>query len=142
MSKTKALLRTKVWWPGIDKDTENLISSCNSKDSSPEPLKPTLMQNPWEKVHINLCGPIPIGESILGIIDSSSRWHEIHIIKSTTSATTADKLYKTFTTHGFRYETITDNTPNLTSVKLLIIANNMVKIITKQHHIGQKETLK
>ena len=42
MSKTKALLRTKVWWPGIDKDTENLISSCipclsNSKDSSPEP---------------------------------------------------------------------------------------------------------
>ena len=73
MSKTKALLRTKVWWAGIDKDTENLISSCNSKGSSPEPLKPTLMQNPWEKVNIDLYGPIPTDESILGIIDSSSR---------------------------------------------------------------------
>ena len=123
MSKMKALLRTKVWWPGIDKDTENLISSCipclsNSKDRSPEPSKPTLMQNPWEKVHIDLYGPVPTGESILGITDSSSRWPEIHIIKSTESATTANKLNKTFTTHGFPYEIITNNALNLISVEV------------------------
>ena len=78
MTKTKALLRTKVWWPGIDKDTERLISSCipclsNSKESNPEPLRPTIMHNPWEKVHIDLYGPIPTVESISGIIDSFSR---------------------------------------------------------------------
>ena len=26
--KTKQLLRSKVWWPGIDKDTEKLVGDC------------------------------------------------------------------------------------------------------------------
>ena len=76
------------------------------------------MLNPWEKVHIDLYGPMPTGESILGIIDASSRWPEIHIIKSTTSATITNKLNITFSTHGFPYEIVTDNAPNLTSVEI------------------------
>ena len=28
MSKTKARLRKKVWWPGLSADTENYIKSC------------------------------------------------------------------------------------------------------------------
>ena len=75
------------------------------------------MPNPWEKVHIDLYGPMPTGESILSIIDASSRWPEIHI-KSTTSATITNKLNKTFSTHGFPYEIVTDNAPNLTSVEI------------------------
>ena len=138
MLKTKALLRTKVWWSGNDKDTENLISSripslSNSTDSSPEPLKPTWMQNPWEKGHIDLYGLMPRGESILGIIDSSSRWPEIHIIKSTTSATIANTLNKTFTTHGFPYEIVTDNAPNLTSVEV----TDYYKQYRINHHKGR-----
>ena len=76
------------------------------------------MPNPWEKVHIDLYGPMPTGESILGIKDASSRWLEIHIIKSTTSATITNKLNKTFSTHGFLYDIVTDNVPNLTSVEI------------------------
>ena len=57
------------------------------------------MHKPWEKVHIDFYGPVPKGESILDIIESSLRWPEIHIIKPTTSLTIANKLNKTFTTH-------------------------------------------
>ena len=28
--KTKALLREKVWWPGIDRQIESLIKSCHA----------------------------------------------------------------------------------------------------------------
>ena len=72
------------------------------------------MPNPWEKVHIDLYGPMSTGESILGFIDASSRWSEIHIIKSTTSATITNKLNKTLSTHGFLYEIVID----LTSVEI------------------------
>ena len=119
--KTKALLREKVWWPRIDEDVENLIKSCIpclsvSSVDSPEPMKSHEMTGPWEKVHVDLCGPFPTGESILGIIDANSRWPEIHIMKSTTSDSIVDCLDKTFTTHGYPSVVVTDNAPNLTSV--------------------------
>ena len=63
-------------------------------------------------------GPMPSGESILGIIDACSRWAELHIIRSTTSTNIASKLHKTFTIHGFPEEIVTDNAPNLKSVHI------------------------
>ena len=39
-------------------------------------------------------------------------------MKSTTSATFANRLNKTFTTHRFPCETVTNNAPNLTSVQV------------------------
>ena len=123
MTKTKALVRTKVWWPGIDKDIEEEIRTCLpcisvSAPSPPEPLIPTSMPDPWQKLHVDMYGPMPTGESILGIIDSCSRWAELHIIKSTTSSTIAARLHKTFTIHGFPEEIVTDNAPNLRSVDI------------------------
>ena len=54
----------------------------------------------------------------MGIIDSSSRWPEIHLIRSTTSETIANCLEKTFTTHGYPLNIVTDNAPNLTSAEI------------------------
>ena len=119
------MMRSKVWWPGIDKDIENLIKNCipcisMSAVSDPEPMRHTdmPMSKPWEKVHIDICGPFPTGENILGIIDASSRWPEIHIIRSTTSESIANCLEKTFTTHGYPLTIVTDNAPNLTSAEI------------------------
>ena len=72
---------------------------------------------PWEKVLIDLYGSIPTGESILGIIDSSSRWPEIQIIKSTSTMIT-NMLNKAFKTDGFPHEIVRDNTPNLISAEI------------------------
>lgn len=59
MIETKSLLQSKIWWPGLDRDTGKLIWSCipclsNSKDGNLKLLQATIMQNPWEKVHIDL----------------------------------------------------------------------------------------
>ena len=60
---------------------------------------------------------MPTGESILGIIDSSSRWPEIQIIKST-STTITNMLNKTCKTDGFPNEIVRDNTSNLISAEI------------------------
>ena len=59
---------------------------------------------------------MPSGESILGIIDASSRWTELHVIQSTNSKVILSRLERTFTTHGYPVEIVTDNAPNLVSV--------------------------
>ena len=113
MVKTKAMLREKVWWPHMDEDVELLIKACIpclsvATVNSPEPMKSHEMTGPWEKVHVDLCGPFPSGESILGIIDANSRWPDIHIMMSTTSEKIVDCLDKTFTTHGYPSVIVTD----------------------------------
>ena len=127
--KTKALLREKVWWPGMDKDVEDMISKCipclsMAPKGPPEPMKSFSMTSPWDKVHVDICGPFPDGHSVLEIIDASTRWPDIHLIKSTTSDTVVTCLEKTFTTHGYPGTMVTDNAPNLISVDVSEYCNN------------------
>ena len=51
--------RQSVWWPGINKDIEVMISKCliccKHKKQNTEPLKPTpFPEYPWQKVAIDL----------------------------------------------------------------------------------------
>ena len=52
--KTKERIRTKVWWPGMDKDTERLVRSCHEcqivgQPSVPEPtIRTKFPEGPWE----------------------------------------------------------------------------------------------
>ena len=122
--KTKALVRDKVWWPGLDKDIEEMIKSCipclSMSTPSKEPMKhiDMPMSNPYEKVYIDLCGPFPSGEYVLGIIDACSRWPDAYVTKSTTSKSIVKLLLQAFSTHGFPLHITTDNAPNLVSVDL------------------------
>ena len=67
ITKTKALLRSKVWFPGMDRDTETVVQRCvpcqaNSNRRMMEPLKmTTLPRGPWVSVSIDFCGPLPTG---------------------------------------------------------------------------------
>ena len=119
--KTKALLRDKVWWPAINKQVEDMIKSClpcaGMKTAKYEPMKHNNnpITTPWNKVHIDLCGPIN-NEYVLGIIDSTTRWPETFITRSTNSETIIKLLKRCFATYGFPNEIVTDNAPNLISV--------------------------
>ena len=123
--KTKAMMRDKVWWPGIDADIDDLIKNCipcismNDKSNVvPMQFTDLPMSKPWHKTLIDICGPFPTGENILGIIDASSRWPDLHIIRSTSSETIKNCLEKTFSTHGYPLQIVTDNAPNLTSAEV------------------------
>ena len=123
ISKTKALLREKVWWPQINKDIECIVKSCVAcisvcgKDST-EPLSMTTMPGRWEVLHVDLYGPLPSGHSVLGVIDACSRWPELHIMTSTTSQSIQEKLELSFCQHGKPLKIVTDNAPNLRSVEI------------------------
>ena len=90
--KTKQLIREKVWFPGIDKQVEEVVRSCipcQALFTGPaprEPLCPTpLPPAPWTNIAIDFAGPFPSGEYAMVIIDEYSRFPEVEIV-STISA--------------------------------------------------------
>ena len=119
--KTKQLLREKVWWAGIHRDVENLISTCRTcqmfaNAPKPPPLLPSdLPTQRWERVGMDLLGPYPGGEYLFVVIDYYSRYPEVEIIKSTTSTTIIQRLMRIFASHGLPLEVTTDNGPQFVS---------------------------
>ena len=74
--KMKNMLHENVWWPTINQDVENLITTCHAcqvntpPSSKYQPLQMTrIPANNWEFLALDLKGPLPTGESIMALID-------------------------------------------------------------------------
>ena len=123
VAKTKSLLRTKVWWPGMEKDTEAYVKTCAACQSSNplgaeslEPLKMTTPPElPFTTVHVDLCGPWPSGDHLLTVVDQTSRYPVSKILRSTTTTKVIDALHEDFTTFGFPEILVSDNGPQFKS---------------------------
>ena len=128
--RTKQSLRTKVWWPNIDHDVEDLIRGCRScqvqsRQPPPQPLKPSAMPpHAWHTVHVDLCGPLPTGETLLVVIDSASRWPEVKILRSTTSSRVISNLDIIFATHGIPVRIVSDNGPQFVSTEFSMFCSD------------------
>ena len=115
--KTKQLLRSKVWFPGIDKMVESRIGNCipcqaSVGKSKREPLRMTpLPKGPWLQASADFCGPFPSGELAQLLIDNYSRYPEVEIILSTSAESTIPAFEKMFATHGVPEILKTDNGP-------------------------------
>lgn len=111
----KTRLRTKVWWPRIDKDAENWVKNCKgctlvSAPDPPNPLKRRILPTaPWIDIAIDFLGPLPSGQYIFVIIDYFSRYKELKITKNTTSEETVKMLKETFSRVGFPMTITADN---------------------------------
>ena len=122
-TKTKQLLRSKVWWPGIDRAVDNLISQCIPCQSttwegkeSVTPLKPTpAPSTPFTCIHVDLCGPFPTGESVFSSIDETSRWPTVTILKSTVTSKITSVLDDLSSTFGYPDCIRSDNGPQFIS---------------------------
>ena len=118
---TKQTIRTKVWWPGLEKDVEKHVRACygcqvTSRPNPPEPLRSTeLPSGPWEDVAVDFLGPLPSGDSILVVIDYYSRYYEYTIMKSTTAEKTVSALMEIFARHGLPQTLYSDNGPQFIS---------------------------
>lgn len=62
------------------------------------------------RVHINYAGPFK-GKMWLVLIDTFSKWSEIHEIKSTTTEATISKLKDIFATKHVPKQIVSDNGP-------------------------------
>ena len=120
---TKQHLRSKVWWPGIDKAAEKYVRSCHgcqlvSRPDVPEPLRPTsLPDGPWQDLATDLLGPLPTGHSILVVIDYYSRYYEYEVMQSTTAEKVIDSLENIFSRHGLPLSIRSDCGPQFMSAQ-------------------------
>lgn len=111
----KGRLRTKVWWPRIDKDAENLVKSCKSCTLVGLPNPPVPMKRrelplaPWIDIAMDLLGPLPNQDYLLVIIDYYSRYKEVKITKSITSSQIISLLKETFSRLGYPVTITADN---------------------------------
>ncbi|XP_068703709.1 uncharacterized protein [Montipora foliosa] len=101
----KQRLRSKVWWPGLDKDAERVCKTCHGCQLVSQPLKPEPMTRtefpsaPWQHLAADLLGPLPSGDYIFVVVDYS-RFFEMEFTKSITTEKIVSLMSKMFVTHS------------------------------------------
>ena len=119
--KTKYRLGSKVWWPGMDRDIEQLYKVCpgcqvTSRYDPPEPMSRVLPQSaPWQDSRADLLGTLPNGESIWVLVDYFSTFVEVSIVKSTTSAKIIEAISPVFARFGLPFSLRAVNGPKFVS---------------------------
>ena len=110
----KSLGRSYLWWPGVDADIEQKVIQCNQCQINQRKL-PVLPLHPWEwpgkswsRINVNYVGPFQ-GKMFLVIVDSYSKWLDIHVTSSVSVAITIDKLQTTFAGLGLLERIVSSN---------------------------------
>ena len=80
MNRTKSLIRSKLWFAGLNERVQNAMRNClacQSTYAGPPPMEPPNMSKlpdgPWQKLFMYFSGPLPTGEQLLVIIDKYSQ---------------------------------------------------------------------
>ena len=141
-SKMKALARSYVWWPNLDRDIEDLTRSCEqcqnqkSRPSTTKPSHPWIYPtSPWERVHADFAEFA--GKQYLLIVDAFSKWPVVHElgIHATTGQTIA-AMRRSFSCHGFPQRLVTNNVPQFRAqdFKEFMEANGIKHQLTPPYH--------
>ncbi|XP_060543046.1 uncharacterized protein K02A2.6-like [Pantherophis guttatus] len=118
--RMKALARSYVWWPRMDKVIETWVSSCaNCQESRAAPNSAPVHDwenpgTPWARLHIDFAGPCK-GNTFLVIVDAYSKWLEVVLMSTTTADAVIKVLRRLFATHGIPDLIVSDNGPPFTS---------------------------
>ena len=73
--KMKAIARSYIWWPGIDKEIELAAKSCpgcqlTQREPSTVPVHPWECPSlPWQRIHIDFAGPF-LNSMFLVVVDA------------------------------------------------------------------------
>ncbi len=106
IARMKALARSFVWWPGMDKELELKVKQCepcqkNQHFPAMAPIQPwEFPKKPWSRIHIDYAGPVD-GHMFLVVVDAYSKWLDVRIAKQANSRTTSDNGTP-FTSHEFQ----------------------------------------
>uniref|UniRef100_A0A0A9YSH7 RNA-directed DNA polymerase n=1 Tax=Lygus hesperus TaxID=30085 RepID=A0A0A9YSH7_LYGHE len=121
ISKMKALARSYFWWPKIDHSIEQLGKNCHiCLGNRPETPKTVVSQwpeakYPFQRVHIDLAGPIFGNKNFLILIDAYSKWPEVLELRKTDTFNIVECLREVLAIFGIPSTLVSDNAPNLTS---------------------------
>ena len=113
--KTKSLARSLLWWPGLDKDIEQMIKHCTTCQSDADnPRRASCLwpipDRPWQRLHVDFAGPFK-GKMFLVVVDAFSKWPEVVVMQCTTAENTVEKLRTIFANKGIPKMLVSDNGP-------------------------------
>ena len=99
ITKTKQLLRSKVWFPNIEIQVETIIKHCiacqaiDVKTHKAPLIMSPVPSAPWNEISIDLKGPIkPNDEHLMVVIDDYSRFPLVETMTSITAAAIIKRL--------------------------------------------------
>ncbi|XP_022777921.1 uncharacterized protein K02A2.6-like [Stylophora pistillata] len=131
--RMKALARSYIWWPGMDKEVEQTAKGCTGcqltqKNPKTAPLHTwEWPARPWQRIHIDFSGPF-LGTMFLIVVDSHSKWPEVIAMTTTNAARTIEELRKLFATNGLPEQLVSHNGPQFTSDEFrTFMRNNGIK---------------
>ncbi|XP_030846949.1 uncharacterized protein K02A2.6-like [Strongylocentrotus purpuratus] len=114
ITKCRARARQSVWWPGLSKSAEEMISRCTTCTIHSQETKEPLMTSsfpmrPWERLGMDLFEYQ--GKMFLIVEDYYSRWIEVKRLHGHTSEAVIKSLKEIFAVHGIPDVVISDNGP-------------------------------
>lgn len=116
MSRSEGMIRSKVWFPGIDNKVETAVKSCiacQAVYSGPKVMEPLRMSElspgPWQHLSMDFCGQLPTSKYLIVIVDEYSRYPVIEIVKSVSANTVIPVLDKVLSTFGYPKVIKSDN---------------------------------
>ena len=131
----KSLARGYVWWPKIDAELEGVCKSCvicQTQQKTPPvvPLHPWAW--PWSRVHVDYAGPF----MFLIMSDAHSKWLEVHMTTTMTSAVTIELMRKSFASLGLPEVIVSDNAATFTSSEFaeFLKSNGVRHVRTPPYH--------
>ncbi|KAK3095200.1 hypothetical protein FSP39_011413 [Pinctada imbricata] len=131
LTKTKAFIRSKIWFPGINDEVDSVIKDCaacqiNTPARYMEPLHMSeLPAHPWDNLSMDFCGPLPSGDYLFVIIDEYSRYPVVEIIRSLSAHTVIPTLDKVLSVFGIPSMIKSDNGAPFNSHAFKEFAQNM-----------------
>ncbi|KAJ1098584.1 hypothetical protein NDU88_003692 [Pleurodeles waltl] len=88
MVKTKARLRSKVWFADLDARVEQTIQQCHvcqlvgPTDPPPPIITEPILSIPWQRASVDL-GSLPDGRHMLVVLGDFSKYPEVELLEST-----------------------------------------------------------
>nr|CAI5835249.1 unnamed protein product [Callosobruchus analis] len=141
VTKMKALARSYCWWPGISHDLEIVAKNCTDcnkiKNNPPKVLlhQWETPQQPFDRIHIDFAGPFR-NQYYLILVDTYTRWPEIHIVKDISTKTTITTLRRIFATYGIPRILVSDNGSSFVSYdfKRFLQENGIIHKLSAPYH--------
>ena len=116
----KAIVRTYVYWPNMDKCLEELVHICSNCQLAVKSLRKSTLsswlisESPWSCLHIDLGGHIN-GQCYFILVDVYNKWPKFFQMSRTTADETIVKLKQIFNHLEISHILVSDNGTAFTS---------------------------
>ena len=122
MSSMKRRIRSHFWFPGLNAQIEETVRTCKQCSMFTNKTRRNKLHahtlentNAWERLSIDLFGPLPDKRSILVVQDMMSRFPAAKVLNKTDGTKVTQALNEIYTTYGTPMAHRTDNGPPFNS---------------------------